>query len=95
MKWFRCLVEGRDFPGVLIEQTSPVGFYTTRFVEAKTAEDAEVVVLTSLRVEKALTLPNGYLKPANAKVFFNEITEVDVLEVPKQPSGFTFYVMGT
>lgn len=94
MKWFRCLIEGRNFPGILIGEESPVGFYTTRFVEAETPADAELNVLANLKNEKSLTLPVGHPKPMDAKVFFEEITLVDFSDVPESSSGFTFYVMG-
>jgi hypothetical protein len=95
MKWFRCLIEGRDFPGILIGEESSIGFYTTRFVEAETPEDAELNVLASLKNDKSLELPVDHPKPVNAKVFFEEITLVDFSEVPERCSGFTFYVMET
>jgi hypothetical protein len=59
MKWYKCFVAGENFPGVLIDDKEPVGFYTTRFVQAVNGEDAEMKVLESLRHEESLKLPEG------------------------------------
>jgi len=95
MKWFKCLVEGENFPGVLANSDELIGFFTTRFVEAETPEDAEMKVLANLKNEQSLQLPEGVSPPSNAKVYFEEIEEVLVSEVPDVNAGFSFYVMGT
>lgn len=95
MKWFRCFIEGENFPGVLANCDELIGFYTTRFVEAETAEDAEMKALEILKGEESFRLPEGVTPPSNAKVYFEEIEEVLVSELPEVNAGFTFYVMGT
>jgi hypothetical protein len=95
MKWFRCLIEGENFPGVLANSDELIGFYTTRFVEAETAEEAEMKALANLKNEESLQLPEGVVPPSNAKVYFEEIEEVMESEVPEVNAGFSFYIMGT
>ena len=95
MKWFRCLIEGENFPGVLANTNELVGFYITRFVEADTPEEAEKKALASLKNEESLQLPKGVSPEKNAKIYFEEIEEVMESEVPEINAGFSFYVMGT
>ncbi len=76
MAWFKCSIEGENFPGVLVRKKGLVGFHTTRWVEAPSADEAEALALEALRVE-----PNFQIKTPDiandAKVYFNEIVEVD------------------
>lgn len=76
MKWFRCLIEGENFPGELANTKELIGFYTTRFVEANTPEEAEMKALDNLKSEESFQLPEGVRPPENAKVYFEEIEEV-------------------
>ena len=95
MTWFRCLIEGENFPGVLADCDELIGFYTTRFVEAESQEETEINALANLKAEESLQLPEGVLPPSNAKVYFVEIEEIMKSEVPEVNTGFSFYVMGT
>jgi hypothetical protein len=93
MKWFKCSIAGENFPGDLVDDDKLVGFYVTRFVQAETTEDAEVLGLNSLRTEESLQLPEGVMPPPTAKVYFEEIVEIEESEVPSVPPGFTFFPM--
>ena len=95
MKWFKCFIAGENFPGELINEKELIGFYATRFIEAKTVEEAEMTALSNLRNEESLQLPEGVKPSDKAKVYFEEIEEVLKSEVPEVDGGFTFYVMGT
>ena len=92
MAWFRCLIEGENFPGVLIRKKGLVGFYTTRWIEASSPEEAEMSALDALRAEPAFQLKNLTLGP-DAKVQFTEIVEVD--GPGGINSGATWFVMGS
>lgn len=46
--WFRCFIEGKHFPGVLLNEKGTVGFYTTRFVQAESPEQAELEAVALL-----------------------------------------------
>ena len=93
MTWFRCFVHGENFPGQLIGEAGPVGFYVTRFVEAADAGDAEAAALRALRAEPRLAPPPGWTPAGLAKVYFQEIEEVAADRVAAVPPGFTWYRM--
>ena len=93
MPWFKCFVEGINFPGVLIGEPGLVGFCTTRFVEASTPELAEQEVLAALRFEPSLQLPLSSSRPAEARVAIVEIDAVESNVVPQVRQGFAFYRM--
>lgn len=91
--WYRCLIRGENFPGEMIGQTHPVGFYTTRYVADATPEAAELAALSVLKHHKSLQLPDGVAKPKEARVYFEEIVEVGADEVPDEDMGLSFYPM--
>jgi hypothetical protein len=93
MAWFHCLIRGENFPGQLVGQEYPVGFFVNRFVEANDAAEAESCVLDELRTEPKLAPPSGYQSSGQAQVFFERITEVEASAVPAVPSGFVWYPM--
>ena len=92
---YRCLAHGENFPGAILSRVEAIGFYTTRFVVAKNAQAAEMLVLEMLRAEPGLQLPDGVVKPMDARVSFEKIEEVPSDTPPQPNAGFTFYVMGT
>jgi hypothetical protein len=93
MPWFRCLIRGENFPRALAEGTALLGFYTTRFVEADDAEDAEARVLESLHGEPRLAPPPGHQPDGNARVFFESIDEILSESVPAELPGFAWHRM--
>jgi hypothetical protein len=95
LKWFKCLIAGENFPGELIGEKNLIGFYTTRFVQSEHPSEVENIVLGNLKNESSLKLPQGVKPNSKAKIYFEEISEVHEVEVPKVKSGFTFYVMGS
>lgn len=94
MALFRCLIRGENFPGQLIDETTPVGFYTTRFVEAESAEEAELAAVNLLRSDSSLAMPEE-LRTKEAKVYVEEIEEVPPDTERKPNKGFTFFSMDT
>src|SRR3546814_12937219 len=54
MPLFRCIICGENFPGTLLGQEELVGFYTTRFVEADSPEQAEIMAIELLRNDTSL-----------------------------------------
>jgi len=94
MTLYRCLIKGENFPGVLLGEPESIGFYTTRFVEAVNAEEAELLALELLRNDKTLTVaPEARTK--NARIHFEQIEEVPTDTERKPNAGFTFYIMGS
>lgn len=94
MPQFRCLIVGENFPGILIGESQPVGFYATRYVEAASVEEAEEVALSLLRDDAALSVPPESRSRA-AKIFFEKIDALAADEKPQSNTGFSFFVMGT
>ena len=96
MPWYRCFIKGENFPGAIIGESTPIGFFTTRFVEASSVEEAEAKALTNLKNEQTFSsLPPGFDRPVNAKVLFENIEEVERSVVDETNLGFSFFVMGT
>jgi hypothetical protein len=93
MAWFRCFIRGQNFPGQLIGEAGPVGFYVTRFVEAAEPEAAEAATLRGLRVEPKLAPPPGFTPTGHARVYFEQIAELAAEQVPVVQPGFTWYPM--
>jgi hypothetical protein len=89
--WFRCFIHGENFPGALIGGADPVGFYTTRFVEADDPEAAELAGLAMLRADPHLAPPPDFTPTGEAKVFFERIEEIPPEDVPAVQAGFTWY----
>jgi len=92
MPLFRCSIRGENFPGELIGQKTAIGFQATRFVDAKSAEEAERIAVAALREEAALTVTSEP-RVKNAKVYFESIEEVPsgTERVPNE--GFSFFSM--
>lgn len=60
MPLFRCFIRGENFPGKLIGERKPIGFYTTCYVEAQSSEQAEMLAVDLLRNDKDLALSPKY-----------------------------------
>jgi len=93
MPWFRCLICGENFPGQIVGESGPVGFYVTRFVEASDPTDAEAVAILALRTEPSLAPAPGWMPAGQSRVFFEEIEEVTAERVPAVPPGFAWHPM--
>jgi hypothetical protein len=66
-----------------------MGFYATRFVEAPSAQEAEMKVLGDLQNEGALARDPSTPGLQDARVFFEEIEEVP--QATASNTGFTFF----
>jgi hypothetical protein len=69
-----------------------MGFYTTRWVEASTAEDAELIALEMLRSEFQFSEKQKQKAP-DARVYFEEIIEVEPDNTRNPNSGATWFEM--
>ena len=89
------MIRGENFPGQLMRKRGLYGFYTTRFVEAENAEQAELAGLEALRSDEDLQIRSEKLKQQEppAKVFFEDIVEVapNTKRVPNK--GATWFEM--
>jgi hypothetical protein len=73
----------------------PIGFYTTRFIEASSASEAESVALEALRSEPEFQRVRPEDRMESAQVYFQQIEEVPA-ELGRGPGkGFTFFPMGS
>ena len=79
--------------GKPVAASERVGFFVTRFVEADSVDQAEENALSLLRSEPKLAQPPGYEPIGEARVFFEEISEVALEDVPDPQSGFVFFDM--
>jgi hypothetical protein len=89
MPYYRVLLQGENFWLQIEESQQRMGFFTTRFVKAETAEEAGKVAIDLIRSE-------GKLKPLNhpddpPRVVVNETEEVDQASVPSVVRGFAFF----
>jgi hypothetical protein len=85
MPWYQCSIRGENFPGAILGKKERIGFYTTRGVEAESAQEAEMKALADLKADKKLRLPKTQ-QSSKAKVFFEEIAELNRRPV-KKPVG--------
>ena len=91
MPLFRCFLRGEHFPGQLFGQREPIGFYTTRYVDADDVDDAELKAVGRLREDPHLQLAAEH-RTKDAKVFVERIEEVPD-DTPRVPdAGFSFFL---
>jgi hypothetical protein len=94
MKLFRCLAHGVNFPLDIDGEPALLGFYTTRFVRADNAEQAELQALELLRADPELDVPPDR-RSKETIVYFEEIEEIDSIpeDIPESGTGYAFYNM--
>ena len=94
MKLFRCVAHGVNFPLEFEGEPALVGFYTARFVQAATAEQAELEALELLRADPKLDIPPDR-RTKEIMVYFEEIEEIDSIPegIPESGTGYAFYKM--
>jgi hypothetical protein len=90
MAWFRLFACGEDFPVVLDGEVVIAGFYTTRYIEAPTASEAETIASELLFDDPDLEPAPGHddLQP---RIFFEEVEQVTEPIVINE--GFHFFPM--
>jgi hypothetical protein len=89
---YQCFIRGENFPGVVLGEVDPVGFYTTRWVEAPDEATAEKVALESLRSEKVFAI-DPELRSKDATVYFESVIPVDVIPEDAVQTGATWFPM--
>jgi len=88
--WFRLFACGEDFPVVLDGEVVIAGFYTTRYVEAETASQAEALASEMLFDDIDLETPAGY-DDYQPRIVFEEVEQVaEPLDIN---DGFSFFPM--
>jgi hypothetical protein len=90
MAWFRLFACGEDFPVILDGNVELVGFYTTRYIEAETAGEAEAIASEQLFEDDDLRPPPGY-EEYQPRIVFEEVEQVaEPLDIN---DGFMFFPM--
>jgi len=92
MKKYQILVQGKNFSLSLEGEAKTMGFYTTRWVEAKSPQDAENSVIELIKNDK--NLKDAVLNEKNnpPMLYAEEIIEIENFEGVKPPgSGYSFY----
>ena len=90
MAWFRLFACGEDFPVILDGKVELVGFYTTRYIEAETAGEAEAIASEQLFEDEDLQPPPGY-EEYQPRTVFEEVEQVaEPLDIN---DGFMFFPM--
>jgi hypothetical protein len=90
MAWFRLFACGEDFPVVIEGRVEIAGFYTTRYVEAASASEAEAIASELLFEDPDLETPPGY-EDYQPRVVFEEVEQV--AEPIDINDGFSFFPM--
>ncbi len=77
MAWFRLFACGENFPVDIDGEVLLCGFYTTRYVEAESASDAEAIASELLFADPDLETPPGYADYEDqASIRFEEVEQV-------------------
>lgn len=94
MQAFMVRIEGRDFPARLSDDGQTcLGFFTTRFVEAKNAADAERAAVSLIRDELSDWVGPPQEGDAVPSMILSEIFQIDALPTSGTGRGFTWYPM--
>jgi len=76
----------------MLDETNPIGFYTTRFVEAESEADAEIAAVRVLQADPRLAISEE-LRTEDAMVFVDEIVAVSEGTPGGSNTGFSFFPM--
>ena len=76
MPVYRCFIRGENFPGALIGERWPIGFYTTRFVVAESAPDAQYLAGDLVTADASLRRCGGDFH--RARLVFERTEEMDM-----------------
>jgi hypothetical protein len=90
MPWFRLFALGEDFPVIIDGNVEIVGFYTTRYVEAASASEAEAIASDLLFEDEDLQPPPGY-EDIQPRLVFEEVEQV--AEPIDIDDNFSFFPM--
>jgi hypothetical protein len=92
---FRVLINGKNFILDLGEGPKESGFFTTRYVEAKDAHEAENKVVELIKNDEHLK-QNVFNEKNNPPILYaEEIVELESFDGISVPGGgYTFYIEG-
>jgi hypothetical protein len=91
MAWFRCLIEGENFPLTMDGRAVLLGFFTTRWVEADTVGEAELNVVGLIRTDPVFAnMRKAHVTPM---VYVRRIDALATTPDEAPGEGFTFFEM--
>ena len=93
MNHYRVFLKGQNFLIEVNGQPKRLGFFTTRFVQAKNREGAELLAVDLIQSDTRLrdSVLNERSDPP--RIFAEEIEVVDASDVPDVQSGFSYFPM--
>jgi hypothetical protein len=94
MSHYRVFLRGENFLLRVDDQPTRMGFYTTRFVEAESPEEAELAAVALLRTDewlRASVLNEASDRPV---MHADEIELVEAAAVPAVAPGYSFFSGG-
>ena len=92
LKKYKVLVRGENFLMNIDDVNQKVGFYTTRFVEAESEEEAENKVIDILRNDPKLIKSVLNKKSDSPMIYVEEIEQLKSFKGhPINGTGFAFY----
>ncbi len=92
MNKYRVLLNGRNFVLDLGEGLAPHGFFTTRFVESNTLNDAELKAVASVRKREEIMPMLCNSPDAPPMLFAEEIEEIDSFDgIENLEQGIIWY----
>jgi hypothetical protein len=92
MKKYRVFVRGENFLINLDGTDQKLGFYTTRYVESNSEEEAEYAVMDMLRSDPKLRKSVLHDESEPPMMYADEIDEIESFEGIKLPgTGFAFF----
>jgi len=89
MPYFRVLLDGENIWLHMEGRQQRMGFFTTRFVEAASMDEARKVAVSHFHSEKKLKSLNPPDDPP--RVIVREVERVKKTEVPRIVHGFAFF----
>jgi hypothetical protein len=91
MAWYRAMLRGENFFLRLAGEIKRMGFYTTRWIEASSSEDAENRAIELIRSDAELRPQVLNAKNDPPMVYIEELAEVEEHDVPDIQQGFSFF----
>ena len=96
MAFYSVIIEGADFPARVFESAhTPMGFFTTLFIEAADEKAAELAAVELIKQELKPLLGEQRDGETNAMMSLDQIREVEQLPDNAPGLGFTWFAMGS
>jgi hypothetical protein len=87
VSFFKFLILGENFSGMIEGRDDPVGFYVTRHIEADNREQAMTIALDHVEAE----LESMGLMRREGIISVEEIDEINASDVPLTEPGFVIF----